>query len=109
MERKIDIAIARGFDVGYDDHNLPTMYGEFEYETIGIQGLGVVIDINFVTEFCKAFGVMKLQDCNGKIVKVEHDDRYIYKIIPLRFNKGKVFNIEEWSNDIEKKLKKGCD
>lgn len=97
-EREISIAKARNFDVGYEDHGLPFMYGEFEYEDGGMQGFGSIINIDFVTNFCKAFGVMRLQDCNGKIIKVEHDNSYIYKLIPLKFSRGKIFDVEKWAS-----------
>lgn len=102
MEKEIDIARIESCDIGFDDHGLFLMFGRFLYEkegvTTGSQGIGYVIDEEFIKRFINVCEVSTLLECEGKIVKVEHTNDKIYKIIPLSKD-GKIFDIEKWSAD----------
>lgn len=100
MER--DLAKLEGFDIGIEDHGLLTMYGTFHYDSGGAQGLGYCIDASFLYRFLAVFGVGRLQEVNGMSCWVTHNNWKITKIEPLHKNDGAVFDLEEWSEYIQK-------
>lgn len=90
------LAKLKGFDVGTEDHGILVMYGTFEYDEWGCQGLGYCIDAAFIYRFLDVFGVSKLSEVNGKSCWVTHDDNHIIKLEPLHKKDGKTFDIVEW-------------
>ena len=100
------LAKLRGFDVGIEDHGCFVMHGTFEYEDSGAQGLGYVINTEFIKKFIAVFRAERLQQVNGKSCWVTHTFDKILKIEPLHKKDGVVFDIVEWSKDCEKKYAK---
>lgn len=97
-----ELAKARSFDVGIEDHGILVMFGYFDYEGGGAQGLGYCIDSSFLYRFLSAFGVEKLRDVEGKSCWVTHDDSTIYKIEPLHKKDGTEFDIKLWQTFVQK-------
>lgn len=102
MEKEIDIAKIKNCDIGFDDHGLFLMFGRFIYQKEGVatgsQGIGYVIDEEFIKRFIRVCDGSTLLDCEGQLVKVEHTNDKITKIISLTKD-GKIFDIEKWSAD----------
>ena len=71
MEKEIDIARIKSCDIGFDDHGLFLMFGRFLYEKKGVvtgsQGIGYVIDEEFIKRFIRACGASTLLECEGKL------------------------------------------
>ena len=101
MEKEISLARVDKLDIGIEDHGCFFMFGGFEYEGGGSwQGFGYIIDEDFIRGILKAFSVERLQDCNGRLIYVEHTHSEIIKLIPLNFGKSQsvIFDIKEWAN-----------
>jgi hypothetical protein len=95
MER--ELAKCLGFDIGVEDHGMPYMFGQFDYEDSGrSQGFGYCIDTSFLMRFLAVFGVEKLQQVNGKSCWVTHDISSILKVEPLHKREGRPFDLKEW-------------
>lgn len=99
--KEVDIAKIEGCDIGFDDHGLFLMFTRFIYlkngYATGSQGIGYVIDEEFIKRFIRACGAQTLLDCNGRKVKIEHTKERVTKIIPLSKDRNKyVFDIEKW-------------
>lgn len=94
--KDVDIAKIESCDIGFDDHGLFLMFTRFIYST-GSQGIGYVIDEEFIKRFIRACGAQTLLDCNGRKVKIEHTRERINKIIPLSEDSDKyIFDIDKW-------------
>lgn len=94
--KEVDIAKIESCDIGFDDHGLFLMFTRFIYSA-GSQGIGYVIDEEFIKRFIKACGAQTLRDCNGRKVKIEHTRERINKIIPLSEDSDKyIFDIDKW-------------
>ena len=95
-----------GFDFGVEDHGLPTLFGHFEYDDDGCQGLGYMVDTAFLMRFLAVFQAEKLQNVNGESCWVVFDDEsnfrcgmgseHIIRIDPLHQKGGRSFNLAEW-------------
>jgi hypothetical protein len=99
--KEIDIAKIESCDIGFDDHGLFLMFTRFSYikngTSTGSQGIGYVIDEEFIKRFIRACNAQTLLDCNGRKVKVEHTKERINKIIPLSKDNDKyIFDIDKW-------------
>ena len=97
MSKERELAKAVDFDVQDDDHGGLMLGGHFEYEGGSHQGLGYMIDMEFVRRFMEVFSVHQLQDVNGKSCWVTHDYKGISKIAPLHKGDGQPFDIDDWS------------
>jgi len=101
--KEIDIARIESCDIGFDDHGLFLMFTRFVYvkkgHNTGSQGIGYVIDDEFIKRFIRACGAVMLSQCNGTMVRVEHTQERINKIIPLLKGEDKyIFDIDKWRN-----------
>lgn len=99
--KEVDIAKVESCDIGFDDHGLFLIFARFIYQkgghSTGSQGIGYVIDEEFIKRFIRACGAQTLLDCNGRKVKIEHTKERVTKIIPLSKDRNKyVFDIEKW-------------
>lgn len=99
--KEIDIAKIESCDVGFDDHGLFLMFTRFIFKkgrhSTGSQGIGYVIDDEFIKRFIRSCGAETLLDCNGRMVKVEHTKERINRIIPLSDDKKEhIFDIDKW-------------
>ncbi len=47
MEEYRALAKCVEFDVGVEDHGCPTLFGYFDYDEGGCQGLGYMVDMAF--------------------------------------------------------------
>jgi hypothetical protein len=100
-----EVARCEGFDIISNDHGGLAMGGAFNYNGGG-QGLGYVIDIDFVKRFMEVFGVERLRDVNGKACLVTHSHDDIKLIEPLLPNEGTTFDIHAWSKNLKEKASK---
>jgi len=74
--------------------------GRFYYEGAGCQGLGMIVDSQFIVNFIRAFGADNLEGVAGKTVRVEHTDSKIHKISPLEgISDGKEFDIKKYRQE----------
>ena len=96
------LAKCSGFDFCIEDHGLPALRGSFEYEAGTAQGLGYIVDTDFLKQFMAVFGVGDLRSVNGKSCWVTCDWSNIYKIEPLHKKDGKPFDIEAWASKKKK-------
>lgn len=99
--KEIDVAKIESCDVGFDDHGIFIIFARFIYQkggqSTGSQGIGYVIDEEFIKRFIRACGASTLLDCNGRKVRVEHTKERINKITPLSKNADKyIFDIDKW-------------
>lgn len=95
-DKERSLAKCSDFDFGIEDHGLPVLFGSFEYDEWGVQGLGYSVDAEFLKRFLAVFGVRQLNDVNGKSCWVTHNNSQILKIEPLHKKDGVPFDIEEW-------------
>ena len=110
--KEIDIAQIESCDIGFDDHGLFLIFARFVYKkgrcSTGSQGIGYVIDEEFIKRFIKACGAGTLLDCNGRKVRVEHSKERINKIIPLsKSEKEYIFDIDKWREEGMRKHEAG--
>lgn len=108
MEEYRALAKCVRFDVGVEDHGCPTLFGHFEYDESGCQGLGYMVDMAFLMRFMAVFGVSQLQEVNGKSCWVVFDSKsnfscgstseHIIRIDPLHRAGGRPFSILDWRN-----------
>ena len=97
----IDIGEFNGVDVGFA-HGGFVMHGA-HYDGTNEQGFGYVIDTEFIIKFMDAFGAKRLQECNGKLIFVEHNNNKIHRLIPVRKNRyEREFDIINWLNKNKK-------
>ena len=101
-----ELAKLKGFDIMKEDHGCMVMAGSFYYEGSSVQGIGYVINIDFVDRLMDVFRADRLQQINGKSAWVTHDHSSIHKIEPLHAEDGITFDIKKWVDDCEKKRKK---
>lgn len=99
--KDIDIAKVESCDIGFDDNGIFMIFARFIYQkgghSTGSQGIGYVIDEEFIKRFIRACGASTLLDCNGRKVRVEHTKERINKITPLSKDADKyVFDIDKW-------------
>ncbi len=95
-ERKL--AKCGNFDFGIEDHGMPVLWGDFEYDEGGVQGLGYQVDVAFLMRFMGVFGVREMGDVNGRSCWVVQDDKGdIRRIEPLHRADGEAFDIDEWA------------
>ena len=90
-----EIARCSEFDVSVEDHGALTMYGSFEYDGGG-QGLGYVIDAQFIKNFLGVFRVSRLRQVTGRYCWVTHSHSSIIKLEPVLPNDGTEFDIAAW-------------
>lgn len=79
----MDIAKFEGLDVGFEDHGIFVIFGGVDYLEGGHQGLGYSASMELIQKIIVAAGVTKLQEANGCMVFVEHDNSHISRIISL--------------------------
>lgn len=91
-----ELAKCSDFDIWIEDHGLMTLSGSFEYEGGSVQGLGYIINMEFVRAFMDALGVERLNDVKGESCWVTHDNHHVSKIEPLHKKDGKAFNIDKF-------------
>lgn len=91
-----ELAKCGEFTFGIEDHGCPMLFGEFHYESGGVQGFGYIVDVAFMMRFLCAVGVDRMSDVKGKSVWVTHNSSKITKVEPLHKNGGAVFDVEEW-------------
>lgn len=100
-DKEIDIAKVESCDIGFDDHGLFLIFVRFVYQkgghATGSQGIGYVIDEEFIKRFIRACRAGTLLDCNGRKVRIEHTKERINRIIPLLKDDDKyIFDIDKW-------------
>lgn len=95
------LAKCRGFDIGIEDHGILVMYGTFEYDDGGCQGLGYGIETSFLYRFLSVFSVEMLRQVNGKSCWVTHTNDRITKIEPLHKKDGVPFDIVKWQKFVQ--------
>jgi len=102
MER--ELAKCHGFRFMIEERGFPILSGHFEYgeSGSGCQGLGYILDMDFIKRFLAVFGVDSFEKTDGKFCWVIHDNSSITKIEPLRKIDGKVFDILEWQKETRK-------
>lgn len=102
-ETEMDLAKLDGkVDIGFESHGCFFMWVTFNYGGVK-QGLGCVINEEFIREFLRVFSVEKLGDCKGNVF-VEHNDHQIYRLIPLKINTNeKEFDIKRFYDDRKRK------
>ncbi len=93
-------------DVGFEDHGIFTLFATFDYGGAG-QGLNYAVDQEFIERFIVACGVNALSKCKNRIVMVLHGHDNIKAISPMKFEKGKPFDIEIWSTRAKVQSAKG--
>ena len=96
------LARCKDFDVGIEDHGILVLFGHFEYDDGGCQGLGYCIDSSFLYRFLNVFDVEQLRGVNGKSCWVTHTDSGIEKIEPLHKKDGTPFAIPEWQEFVKR-------
>jgi hypothetical protein len=102
---KRELAQAIDFDIQDNEHGGLMLGGHFQYEGGGCQGLGYILDIEFIQRFMGVFNVHRLGDIQGASCWVTHDESGITKIEPLHKEYGIAFNIAGWPS--KKKAKRG--
>jgi hypothetical protein len=92
-----------GFDLWFDrGWQLPLMSGHFEYEGGGHQGIGYIVDTEFVGKLCEAVGVDTLKALSGKSCWVTHTRDRILKVEPLHAKDGTPFNVDtDWTTRLK--------
>lgn len=70
--------------------------GHFSYESCGEQGIGWIIDQEFIMSFLSAFGVSSFKETKGKLVYVTHSYDTISRIDPIFKEDGTPFDIMAW-------------
>jgi hypothetical protein len=101
MQEKFIKEIGRcidGFDV-IKRGNFLLINGQFSYESGNGQGMGWIIDQEFITSFLSAFGVSSFKETKGKLVYVTHSCDIISRIDPIFKEDGKPFDIVAWSEN----------
>lgn len=93
-------------DIGIVRGELLVIFGHFNYEGGGCQGVGGVIDGDFIKRFVRAFGVTCISECAGRFVRVTRSDDRICKIEPIIKSDGVAFDIKEWANRLKDKRKR---
>ena len=85
-------------DIVIEDHGIPFLQVDFDYEDGGSQGLGVYqLDSAFVMRFMCAIGVITLSDAPGKSCwVVQGEDGMISEVHPLHKKNGIPFIIKDW-------------
>ena len=99
-ETEMDLAKYADPDVGFEDHGIFAMFGQFDYLDCGCQGLGYCIDLDFLEKFIRVFGVCSLHKCT-ELVWVEHNRMKIFRIISV--DGEKEFDIGKWTEECRKK------
>lgn len=99
--KEIDVAKIESCDIGFDDHGIFMIFARFIYQkgghATGSQGIGYVIDEEFIKRFIRACGAETLLDCNGRKVVIEHTRERINRIIPIsKDSKKHIFDIDKW-------------
>lgn len=96
---KEEIARCSGFDIGWEDHGLPYLFGSFDMDGT-VTGLGLQVDIAFLFNFLAVFNVDRLQRVNGRECRlIFNGDSLAAKLLeirPLFKRDGKPLVIEEW-------------
>src|SRR5438876_691454 len=96
MKLDRELAKCEDFDVVDNDRGGLMLAGSFKYEDGGSQGLGYMIDADFIQRFMQVFDVQALQSVNGRSCWVTHGFDRITKIEPLHKKDGAPFDILEW-------------
>jgi len=101
---EVDLGKYEDPDIGLDDHNCMLLFGGFDYES-GNQGLGYIVDTNFLEKILNVFGVNALLEINGKYAWVEHNMGKIFRIVSV--DGKREFDIEKMCLDnADKNLEK---
>ena len=99
------LAKCHNFDIGMEDHGWLVVFGEFEYEDGGCQGLRYFAHSSFIMRLLAAVGVDKVRELNGKSCWVTATYDKILKIEPLHKKEGRPFDIQEWQDWFNKRCK----
>ena len=98
------LAKVREADICIEDHGIPYLSVQFDYDEGVSQGLGAyTLDGAFVFRFMLALGVDSLKRAEGKSCWVEADGGNIYSISPLHKKDGPPFVIKEWQEWMERR------
>lgn len=98
----VDLAKYINPGIYINDHGFLMLNGHFKYEDGTSQGLGFLIDKEFIKRFIRAFGVRSLDDVRNNVVRVYHTRKGIKKIEALdNISNGKTFDIEDWKKELE--------
>ena len=104
MKAERELAKAKYFDFGIEDHGFPFLFGHFEYDRAGSsQGIGNILTMEFLMAFLEVFDVEQLHQVNGKSCWVTHTNDKILKIEPLHRKEGKPFDIESFTRRAQAK------
>jgi hypothetical protein len=100
------LAKVREADICIEDHGIPYLSVQFDYDEGMSQGLGAYqLDGAFVFRFMLALGVDSLKKAVGKSCWVEAGHSHIDGIYPLHKKDGQPFIIKEWQEWLERR---GC-
>ncbi len=104
--RRIEIARCSGFDIGWEDHGLPYIFGDFDMDGTHTS-LGYQVDIAFLFNFLAVFKAERLQLVNGRECRLVFDKEMfmggnLIEIRPLFKKDGSPFILEEWRSWREK-------
>ncbi len=103
---KREVAVWKDGDVEVEDHGCLMLSGYFDFGGVS-QGFGYVIDDTFLKNFIGVFNGGRLRNCNNKTVWVTHCWDRIHKVEPILKEDGKAFDVDKWSQDLQKLAKAG--